>query len=93
MSRRDSFEDDGRTIADMSGMESSGLFGRRPQSSQAEKRQPHGNEKERKPWEDAPFTWRERLHYMGMALGAALFIALVFLVGIALVIWLITLYA
>ena len=42
--------------------------------------------------EDAPFTWKERFHYMGAALGAALLIAFAFLGGLAVVIWLITLY-
>lgn len=94
MSRRDNFEDDGRTIADMSALESTGLFRRRSHSSQAGRKHPDSDEKERAPWEeDAPFTWKERLRYMGVALGAALSIAFVFLAGIAFIIWLITLYA
>lgn len=101
MSRQDKFEDDGRTIADMSELEGMGLFGRRPHSLQNGRKDTHGSisgggadgVRERQPWEDAPFTWRERLRYMGMALGAALSIAFVFLAGLALVIWLITLYA
>ena len=97
MSRRDHFEDDGRTVADMSGLESPGLFGRRPHSLQNGRKNAYSREtedgSERRPWEDAPFTWRERLRYMGVALGAALSIASVFLAGLALVIWLITLYA
>ncbi len=91
MNRRDSFEDDGRTVADMSGLESTGLFGRRSRSSQAGSKYPDNNEKEQNPWEDAPFTWKERLGYMGVALGAALSVAFVFLAGIAFIIWLITL--
>ena len=35
---------------------------------------------------------KERFHYMGAALGAALLIAFAFLGGLAVVIWLITLY-
>lgn len=98
MRRRDFLEDDGRTVADMSGLESPGLFGRRFQSSQSEKKNDSGDGgtgggHERKPWEDAPFTWQERLRYMGMALGAALLIAVILLAGIALIIWLFTLYA
>lgn len=93
MSRRDSFEDDGRTVADMSGLESTGLFGRRSRSSQAGRKHPDNDESKRNAWEDAPFTWGERLRYMGAALGAALSVAFVFLAGIALIIWLITLYA
>ena len=93
MRRRDSFEDDGRTVADMSGLESPGLFGRRSRSSQAGGKHSDEREKERNPWEEAPITWKERLRYMGVALLAALSIAVVFLAGIALIIWLITLYA
>ena len=93
MRRRDSFEDDGRTVADMSGLERPGLFGRRSRSSRAEEKYPDEREKERNPWEEAPFTWKERLRYMGVALLAALSIAVVFLAGIAIIIWLITLYA
>lgn len=102
MSRREQFEDDGRTIADMSGLESPGLFGRHLRSLQNGKKDMNHSisgsgsaegARERQPWEDAPFTWRERMRYMGMALGAALSIAFVFLAGLALVIWLITLYA
>ena len=92
MSRRDDFEDDGRTIADMSALERPSLFRKRPQSS------PFGQEERQKenkanPWEETQFTWGERLKYMGVALGAALSIAFVLLAGIALIIWLITLYA
>ena len=41
MSRREQFEDDGRTIADMSGLESPGLFGRHPRSLQNGKKDMH----------------------------------------------------
>ena len=94
MSRRDRFEDDGHPVADMSGLESPGLFGKR--SSRTGRKNYYSvseNESERKPWEEAPFTWGERLRYMGVALGAALSIALVVIEGLALVIWLIMLYA
>ena len=87
MKRRDDFEDDGRTIADMSGMD-----GIRP-SSLFQSPQKKDSGEARPAWEDAPFTWKERLYCAGAALSAALLIALVFLAGIALVIWLITLYA
>lgn len=92
MSRRDEFEDDGRTIADMSGLERLPLFPKRPRSFQGEKEEKQ-NEKKTNPWEDSSFTWGERIRYMGVALGAALSIALVLLAGLALIIWLITLYA
>lgn len=97
MSRRDSFEDDGRTVADMSGLEGTGLFGRRPHSSRTEQRNTPGSRdddtvREQNPWEKTSFTWKERVRYMGVALGAALSIAFVLLAGIAFIIWLFTLY-
>lgn len=92
MSRWDDFEDDGRTIADMSGLERPPLLPKRPRSFQGKKEKTQ-NEKKKNPWEDSPFTWGERLRYMGVALGAALSIAFVLLGGLAVIIWLITLYA
>ncbi|MCM1251988.1 MAG: hypothetical protein NC321_04140 [Clostridium sp.] len=91
--RRDNFEDDGRTVADMSALENTGIFRRRSHSSQTEKKSVHKDENAAHPWEDAPFSWKERIRYMGVALGAALSIAFVLLAGIALIIWLLTLYA
>lgn len=93
MGKHGDFEDDGCTIADMSGIGSahSSWFGRRsPASHDRETLQ--DERKDARPWEESPFTWKERIRYMGVALGAALSIAFVFLAGIALVIWLITLY-
>ena len=87
MSRRRDFEDDGRTIADMSGLDAVGANAARGGSE----REGEGH-REPGPWEEQPFTWRERFHYMGAALGAALLIAFAFLGGLGLVIWLITLY-
>lgn len=99
MSRRRDFEDDGRTVADMSGLGDAhpekwgSIRGERGADKSAGKGGPQENELyERCPWEDAPFTWKERFHYMGAALGAALLIAFAFLGGLAVVIWLITLY-
>lgn len=95
MSRRREFEDDGRTIADMSGLggDASDRSGFRTTASE---RPAAMQERERghavEGWQNPPFSWKERLHYMGAALGAALLIALVFLGGLALVIWLVTLY-
>lgn len=95
MRNHNDFEDDGRTIADMSGLETSPrLFFGRARSSQTKKEERSQTENgAAAPWEEAPFSWKERLHYIGMALGAALAIALVFIVGLGFVIWLITLYA
>ena len=96
MSRRRDFEDDGRTIADMSGLsgkdsDRSGS-GRAPKGPSARPGRETGHAPAGwqdaswgdTPWENTPFSWKERFHYMGAALGAALLIALV--------IWLVTLY-
>lgn len=73
-------EDDGRVIADMSGLGPS-----RPVEADRSGSQNAGPE-------PPPFSWKERFHYMGAALGAALLIALAFIAGLGIVIWLITLY-
>lgn len=99
MSRRRDFEDDGRTIADMSGLsgkdsDRSGP-GRAPKGPSARPGRETGHAPaggQDASWENTPFSWKERFHYMGAALGAALLIALAFLGGLALVIWLVTLY-
>ena len=95
MGRRDEFEDDGRTVADMSDLEGIGLFGRRtPASSGGRKdvRREDGSEAGENPWEDMPFTWQERARYIFMALGSAFLIGAVLLGGVGVVIWLFTLY-
>lgn len=79
MSRRKkdhAFEDDGRVIADMSKLSGSRSLGSNTSGSP----------------EPPPFSWKERFHYMGAALGAALLIAFAFIAGLGIVIWLITLY-
>ena len=88
MKNHDDFEDDGRTIADMSGLEISHplMFRKRP-------REKEKSGIEARPWEETSLSWKERLQYIGGALAASLLIALVFLAGFALIIWLITLYA
>lgn len=96
MSRQGKFEDDGRVVADMSDLEGPGLFGghfRGSWNGRKSKRESESLEdRERNPWEDVPFTWQERMRYIMMALGAALLIGLVLLGGVAVVIWLFTLY-
>lgn len=100
MSRKKKFEDDGRTIADMSGLDGNVGGGkenfRQNSFSLGERGIGRDGGQERPVWEEqpgmSPFSWSERFRYMGAALGAALLIAFVFLGGIALVIWLITLY-
>lgn len=96
MSRQDKFEDDGRVVADMSDLEGPGLFGGHSRSSWNERKRKgecgSPEDREKNPWEDVPFTWRERVRYIMMALSAALLIGLVLLGGVAVVIWLFTLY-
>lgn len=77
--RREPFEDDGRTIADMSGVSSP--WGMTPDRPSA----PRQGEQEDGQFVP-PFTRKERFRYVLVALGAALLIALAFLVGIGLVI-------
>ena len=100
MGRRDEFEDDGRTVADMSDLAGVGLFGRHSSAWQSA---PKGDRRDdagaagdsgagKNPWEDTPFTWRERMRYIVMALGAAFLIGAVLLGGVAAVIWLFVLY-
>lgn len=80
-------DDDGRTIADMSGIEPSPmLFPRFPGQR---KKQPSGMEKptQDRPWETAPqYTDEERRAAMGGALKAAMLLAGVFIAAGALVI-------
>lgn len=89
MSRRKkdhAFEDDGRVIADMSKISGSRSLGSNTSGS------PAGEIEEQGSPEPPPFSWKERFHYMGAALGAALLIAFAFIAGLGIVIWLITLY-
>ena len=77
-------EDDGRTVADMSGVESPGLFrfrrGTAPEVP-AEKR-------ESKPWETDEMSADDRRVYIFAALRASLMIAAVFIGGLGLGAWL-----
>lgn len=80
------FEDDGRVIADMSKLSDSRSLGSHSSGSS------EGEIEEKGGLEPPPFSWKERFHYMGAALGAALLIAFAFIAGLGIVIWLITLY-
>ena len=80
MSRRKrDFEDDGRTIADMSGVEGPRLFGARP----VKPKDADGQEKKRITEEDG-YSKEFRRMYVSIALKATLAIAAVFLVAGAL---------
>lgn len=80
MSRRKrDFEDDGRTIADMSGVEGPSLFGARP----VKPKDTDAQEKKRNSEEEG-FSKEFRRMYISIALKATLAIAAVFLVAGAL---------
>ena len=82
MSRKQDW-DDGRTIADMSEVERPSLLRpRQTARTQEPKDEPH------RTWEDAPISKQDRWLVALGALKAALLIALVFLVGLALVVFL-----
>lgn len=99
MSRRKkdhAFKDDGRVIADMSKLSGSRSLGSHTSGSpegEIEEQGGHGcGSGFGGGLEPPPFSWKERFHYMGAALGAALLIAFAFIAGLGIVIWLITLY-
>ena len=84
MSRGD-FEDDGRTIADMSGIDRPSLFlPRSPKKSVPDRVSAPQNDDDR-PWESS-FTPEERRSTVLAALKAALLIAFAFIVGLGLVV-------
>lgn len=81
--RRDYPDDDGRTVADMSGLERRPLLlPRRPKP---------GPPPADRPWEDRRVSRETRRGLIWGALSAALLIALVFILGLGLVIALIVL--
>ena len=88
-------DDDGRTIADMSGVSSQpSLIPGRPVGPKKQEHVPEEPERDERPWEknqDLMSKEDRRLYILG-ALKAALLIALAFIVGlgafIALLIWL-----
>jgi hypothetical protein len=79
-------DDDGRTIADMSGVSRprmlipGGPGQAKSRTPEPEQEQPH------RPWEEQGLTRQERRWYMLGALKAALLIALAFIVGLGVVI-------
>ncbi len=82
--------DDGRTVADMSGLERPSLLGSLVggRARDAIKRPGHAAQEERprqdRPWEDAGLSREERRWYLLGALKAALLIAVVFIAGLGL---------
>ncbi len=86
MSKKEKFEDDGRTVADMSGIERQPLIlPRLPKKKNAQDQ----NENET-PWEENGMNRGERRAFISGAMTAALLVGLVFAVAIGAVIFLIT---
>ena len=85
--KQEKFEDDGRTIADMSGVSRRNLFGFDPNSlrsaAEVEKARPHEPVRAA---EDDGLSRKERLWAILGALKAILLVGLCFAVGMALVI-------
>jgi len=88
-SHREYDDDDGRTIADMSGVFHPSMFGHRPSSLR--RREEHSQEAPQEESENPPFTPKERRMYALGALKAALLIGLAYLVGLGAVIGLLLL--
>lgn len=81
-------DDDGRTIADMSGVSRPQLFTvRRIEDEESKPGVPE--EADDRPWEDKSLSKKERSWFILGALKAALLIGLAFVAGLGLVIWLI----
>lgn len=81
-------DDDGRVIADMSGLFRPG----RPDSRESRPPEPMEQEREERPWEDTGMSREDRRAYIWAAMKAALSMAAIYIVAfgllIALMIWL-----
>ena len=82
-------DDDGHSIADMSGIERPSLF--LPRMPKKKKAEMNDGAPDDRPWEDNSFSRKERRAYVLGALGAALIIGLVFAIGIGAIIFIMTL--
>ncbi len=82
-------DDDGRTIADMSGVSRQPVFLPRlsgpPRAGNTPAR-PAPREESSRPWEETGLTKKEQLWYMLGALKAALLIALAFIGGLGVIV-------
>ena len=79
------FEDDGRTIADMSGIERQPMI--IPKFSHLKKnKNSEAQEADDKPWEDNSFNKKERKSFIFGALGATVLVSAIFALAFALVI-------
>lgn len=86
-SKRKEWEDDGRTVADMSGLDRPTLFGHREGSSRKKRQEPEQSGGDYVP----PMSRGERWAFLLGTMKASLLIALAFLGGLGLCIWLLTL--
>lgn len=81
------YDDDGRTIADMTGVSGPGLFTPRFGKDSQENRQPEQQpQRSHRPWEDTGFSRKERLMVVLGTLKATMLIALAYIVGFGLLI-------
>ena len=91
MARRTYEDDDGRTIADMSGLAPRTPLGYRRPAAERKQDPASGEAPAERPWEQSGMSREDRRHYIWGALSAALLIALAFIAGlglaIALIIW------
>lgn len=86
MRRNEPFEDDGRTVADMSDLARPSLFSFRSTGARRRRETEPPEEKPDRPWEETGMSRRDRRRYIWGALSASLLIALAFIVGLGLVI-------
>lgn len=89
MARKTYDDDDGRTIADMSGVSSPRLFG--DLSSFRQRGREPEEPKQKNPYQDDSLTPKERRLYILGALKAALLIGFVYIAGLAAVVGLLLL--
>ena len=92
--RRDRQDDDGRTIADMSGVERRSLFGFAPVRRELDGKRDAAEQDDGddRPWEERSLNREETGHFILGALGAGLLIALIFIGAAAIFITLLLLF-
>ncbi len=77
-------DDDGRTIADMSGVSRQSLFV--PSFKSKTEKEKSGQDSEEKPWENVSMTKKEGLAFAFGAMSAAALISIIFIIGALIVI-------
>lgn len=83
--KRKEWEDDGRTVADMSGLDRPTLFGHKERASRKKQQEPSDGDYV------PPLSRGDRWAFLLGTMKASLLIALAFLGGLGLCIWLLTL--